>query len=115
MKYSENIGFKTLAARYAANIANGRFLWRNRIGLEKIEVRVSHIVNEEVAMNGSLMRAGIRFEILMRTRKIHLHWQKSFVRALREKNSLFRYKGVCVYRSVDRRSSVTGTGSGQPK
>ncbi len=48
-EYSENIGFKTLAARYAANIANGRFLWRNRIGLEKIEVRVSHIVNEKVA------------------------------------------------------------------
>jgi CRISPR-associated protein Csy3 len=48
-EYSENIGFKTLAARYAANIANGRFLWRNRIGLEKIEVRVSHIVNEQVA------------------------------------------------------------------
>jgi CRISPR-associated protein Csy3 len=47
--YSEKIGFETLAARYAANIANGRFLWRNQIGVEKIEVRVSHIMNEKVA------------------------------------------------------------------
>jgi CRISPR-associated protein Csy3 len=47
-EYSENIGFETLAFRYATNIANGRFLWRNRIGVEQIEVRVSHIMNEKV-------------------------------------------------------------------
>jgi len=46
--YSENFGFGTLAARYAINIANGRFLWRNRIGVENIEVRVSHMMNEKV-------------------------------------------------------------------
>ncbi|NCC94587.1 MAG: type I-F CRISPR-associated protein Csy3 [Opitutae bacterium] len=46
---TQMLPFPGLAARYAANIANGRFLWRNRIGLEKIEVRVSHIVNEKVA------------------------------------------------------------------
>jgi len=30
-----------LAFRYAYNIANGRFLWRNRVGAEKIEIQVS--------------------------------------------------------------------------
>ena len=36
-----------LARRYAANIANGRFLWRNRVGAESVEVRVSHIENQQ--------------------------------------------------------------------
>lgn len=30
-----------LAERYAYNIANGRFLWRNRVGAEQIKIRVS--------------------------------------------------------------------------
>lgn len=30
-----------LATRYAYNIANGRFLWRNRVGAEQIKIRVS--------------------------------------------------------------------------
>lgn len=34
-------GFSELAGRYAHNLANGRFLWRNRIGAEQIEVQVS--------------------------------------------------------------------------
>lgn len=38
--------FTELAARYAENIANGRFLWRNRVGAEAIEVRVSHIEDQ---------------------------------------------------------------------
>ena len=33
-------GFSVLAHRYATNLANGRFLWRNRIGAEKIEITV---------------------------------------------------------------------------
>ena len=33
-------GFTELAKRYAANIANARFLWRNRIGVENLEVVV---------------------------------------------------------------------------
>ncbi len=33
-------GFKELGKRYALNIANGRFLWRNRVGAENIEVQV---------------------------------------------------------------------------
>jgi CRISPR-associated protein Csy3 len=39
--YIEEHGFKELARRYAINIANARFLWRNRVGAEQIEVRVS--------------------------------------------------------------------------
>jgi CRISPR type I-F/YPEST-associated protein Csy3 len=40
-KYIETEGFKELAWRYAINIVNGRYLWRNRVGAEKIEVAVS--------------------------------------------------------------------------
>lgn len=39
--YIENHGFKELAHRYAYNLANGRFFWRNRVGSENIEVQVS--------------------------------------------------------------------------
>jgi len=39
--YKENAeGFKTLALRYAYNIANGRFLWRNRVCAEKAVIKV---------------------------------------------------------------------------
>jgi CRISPR-associated protein Csy3 len=38
-------GFGELAKRYAFNLANGRFLWRNRIGTEQVEVRVAHLVD----------------------------------------------------------------------
>ena len=41
-KYRDEYQFKELANRYAHNIANGRFLWRNRVGAEKWRVRVSH-------------------------------------------------------------------------
>jgi CRISPR-associated protein Csy3 len=40
-------GFTELAKRYAINIANGRFLWRNRVGAEKIEVHVNVLNGEE--------------------------------------------------------------------
>ncbi|MFZ2726165.1 MAG: type I-F CRISPR-associated protein Csy3 [Methylococcaceae bacterium] len=43
--YIEEHGFIELAKRYASNIANGRFLWRNRVGAEKIEVQVT-VLNE---------------------------------------------------------------------
>ena len=39
-KYIDTHGFTELARRYAINIANGRFLWRNRVGADKIEVVV---------------------------------------------------------------------------
>lgn len=41
--YVRQHGFNELARRYAANLANGRFLWRNRIGAEQVEVTVAHL------------------------------------------------------------------------
>lgn len=40
-KYIQEEGFRELSRRYAINLANGRYLWRNRLGAEKIEVIVS--------------------------------------------------------------------------
>jgi CRISPR-associated protein Csy3 len=42
--YVEAHGFNELAKRYAYNLANGRFLWRNRVGAEQVEVQVRHQV-----------------------------------------------------------------------
>ncbi|HHV1973165.1 TPA: type I-F CRISPR-associated protein Csy3 [Escherichia coli] len=39
--YISEHGFKELTLRYALNLANGRFLWRNRIGAEQIQVKVT--------------------------------------------------------------------------
>lgn len=41
--YVQNVGLSELAQRYAANLASGRFLWRNRIGAEQVEVRVARL------------------------------------------------------------------------
>jgi CRISPR-associated protein Csy3 len=41
--YANTAGFATLAQRYACNLANGRFLWRNRVGAEMVEVQVRHL------------------------------------------------------------------------
>ncbi len=41
--YAKEQGFSELAARYATNLANGRFLWRNRMVAEQLEVRVRHL------------------------------------------------------------------------
>lgn len=38
--YKAEHGFGTLARRYAINLANGRFFWRNRVGAEQIVVEV---------------------------------------------------------------------------
>lgn len=40
-QYQIETEFKELAKRYAHNIANGRFLWRNRVGAEQVKVVVS--------------------------------------------------------------------------
>lgn len=37
--------FTELANRYAVNLANGRFLWRNRIGAENVTVSVERTIN----------------------------------------------------------------------
>jgi CRISPR-associated protein Csy3 len=41
--YVQKNGFAELARRYAANLANGRFLWRNRVGAENVEVVVEQL------------------------------------------------------------------------
>jgi len=46
--YIEAQQFSVLASRYAENVANGRFLWRNRVGAEAVEVRVRHIKEQQV-------------------------------------------------------------------
>ncbi|WP_175940880.1 type I-F CRISPR-associated protein Csy3 [Caballeronia sp. BCC1704] len=43
--YVAQQGYTELATRYAANVANGRFLWRNRIGAESVQVDVAQQKN----------------------------------------------------------------------
>lgn len=50
-QYVSNYQFTELAKRYALNIANGRFLWRNRVGAEKLEIVVK-IKDKQFVFNG---------------------------------------------------------------
>ena len=50
-EYIHDYGFKELAKRYAWNIANARFFWRNRIGAERIEVIVRYDNKESVTFD----------------------------------------------------------------
>ena len=43
--YVDKHGFAELARRYACNLANGRFLWRNRLGAEQVAVQVAQLVD----------------------------------------------------------------------
>lgn len=47
--YVSEQGFGTLALRYASNLANGRFLWRNRVGAEQVEVTINQLEKGSVA------------------------------------------------------------------
>ncbi|WP_027177384.1 type I-F CRISPR-associated protein Csy3 [Maridesulfovibrio hydrothermalis] len=47
-EYISKHGFTELGARYAVNLANGRFLWRNRFGAEELEVCVQHLKQGEI-------------------------------------------------------------------
>jgi len=47
--YADGQGFASLARRYAHNLANARFLWRNRVGAEQVEVRIAHLVQGQPA------------------------------------------------------------------
>lgn len=49
--YTQSQGFGELARRYAHNLANGRFLWRNRLGAEQIEVQVAQWVRGQAAQS----------------------------------------------------------------
>lgn len=48
-EYKKEHGFSAIASRYALNIANGRFLWRNRLGAESIEITVAHLHDGGIA------------------------------------------------------------------
>ncbi|MDQ5909974.1 MAG: CRISPR-associated protein Csy3 [Pseudomonadota bacterium] len=48
-QYVDQTGFAEPARRYAFNLANGRSLWRNRIGAEQIEVQVRYLKQGETA------------------------------------------------------------------
>lgn len=43
--YVAEHGFAELSRRYALNLANGRFLWRNRVGAEQVAVYVRRLEN----------------------------------------------------------------------
>lgn len=45
--YVEKEAFRELGLRYAINLANGRFLWRNRVGTEFIEIEVKDLISKE--------------------------------------------------------------------
>jgi len=47
-EYIEQEKFSELGRRYALNIANARFLWRNRVGAEQIEVQVKDLKSDKV-------------------------------------------------------------------
>ena len=51
--YVQQHGFAALANRYAANLATGRFLWRNRIGAESVQVRVARLQDGKAAKEWS--------------------------------------------------------------
>ncbi|MBE0515728.1 type I-F CRISPR-associated protein Csy3, partial [Sulfurimonas sp.] len=46
--YIEQEKFSELGRRYALNLANARFLWRNRVGAEQIEVHVKDLKSKDV-------------------------------------------------------------------
>lgn len=51
--YKARHGFGELARRYATNLANGRFLWRNRFGAEQITVEVRQLDKGEIRQSWS--------------------------------------------------------------
>jgi len=51
--YKQQLGFGELARRYAANLANGRFLWRNRVGAEQVAVTVEQMQDGEATKTWS--------------------------------------------------------------
>lgn len=50
-KYTKEHAFSELANRYAQNLANGRFLWRNRFGAEAISINIHHVVDGKDAQS----------------------------------------------------------------
>ncbi len=48
--YITQHGFSELSKRYACNLANGRFFWRNRVGSENVEVHIN-VLNSDISKN----------------------------------------------------------------
>ena len=46
--YISDFGVEELAKRYAYNIVNGRFLWRNRVGAQEVVIHVKHSSLKEI-------------------------------------------------------------------
>ncbi len=46
--YIKEHSFTELSQRYASNLANGRFFWRNRVGSEEVEVQVQ-VLNKDIS------------------------------------------------------------------
>jgi CRISPR-associated protein Csy3 len=57
--YVQANGYTELARRYAANLANGRFLWRNRVGAEQVEVQVAQMVDGVAAQRWTFNALGV--------------------------------------------------------
>lgn len=51
--YIQTTGLSELARRYAANLANARFLWRNRVGAEQVEVCIARLQDGQPAARWS--------------------------------------------------------------
>jgi CRISPR-associated protein Csy3 len=57
--YVDSQGFGVLARRYAHNLANARFLWRNRVGAEQVEVQIAHLVQGQAAKTWTFDALGL--------------------------------------------------------
>jgi CRISPR-associated protein Csy3 len=74
-EFAEGNGFEELGRRYATNIANGRFLWRNRLGAECIEISIKangeEFVFENVDLKGfGKLEGAVRSEVEKLGKKI---------------------------------------------
>ncbi len=49
--YAQTPGYGELARRYAHNLANGRFLWRNRLGAEQIEIQIAQLAEGQAVQS----------------------------------------------------------------
>jgi len=58
-KYVDETTLSKLSYRYAKNIANGRFLWRNRVGAESVEVHVT-VKGEESPLKFNAYEIGMK-------------------------------------------------------
>lgn len=62
--YVQQNGFSELARRYAANLANGRFLWRNRVGAESVEVTVEQLHGGQAVKTWTFDALSINMRVL---------------------------------------------------